>query len=184
MSPTITVHRPDIEDPPVEPVTLAPRSELPEDARLLLVDNGKAKARDLLLYLAAELKQRLPIGSVEVVSKPSAGAPLEDDQVSELAARSDLVIAGLGDCGACSACSLQDALLFERAGVPSTVLITEVFIANIARFSQALGCPGYHSLVVPHPAATKSEAQLRQFAASVADAACDQLRSRALAGVS
>ena len=100
---------------------------------------------------------------------------LEDEQVRELAPRTDLVIAGLGDCGACSACSLHDAILFEREGVPATVLITEVFIANIARFSEQLGMPGYHSLVVPHPAATKSDEQLRAFAAAVAEAACAQL---------
>jgi hypothetical protein len=175
---TTTVHRPDLEDPAVDPVELAARGRLPDDAHLLLVDNGKAKAKDLLLYLASELEQRLPIATVEVVSKPGAGYVIEDDQVVELAGRADLVIAGLGDCGACSACSLQDALLFERAGVPATVLITEVFIANVARFADSLGCPGYHSLVVPHPAATKSDEQLRGFAAAVADAAVEQLAAR------
>ncbi len=174
----IAVHRPDLEDPAVEPVQLAARGRLPDAAHLLLVDNGKAKAKDLLLYIAAELEQRLPIATVEVVSKPGAGYVLEDDQVAELAGRADLVIAGLGDCGACSACSLQDALLFERAGVPATVLITEVFIANVARFADSLGRPGYHSLVVPHPAATKSDEQLRGFAAAVADAAVEQLAAR------
>lgn len=180
---TITVYRPDVEDPPIEPVRLAPRGELPENATLLLVDNGKAKAKNLLLHLAEELKQRMSIGAVEVVSKPGAGYVIEDEQVAELAPRVDLVIAGLGDCGACSACSLQDALAFERAGVPSTVLITEVFISNIARFADSLGCPGYHSLVVPHPAATKSDEQLRLFAGSIADAAMEQLGVRTPAAV-
>lgn len=183
MSATVIVHRPDVEDPPVEPIALAPRGELRAQARLLLVDNGKAKAKQLLLYIADELERRLPIASIEVVSKPGAGYVLEDDQVAELARRFDLVIAGLGDCGACSACSLQDALMFERAGVPATVLITEVFVANIARFSESLGHPGYHSLVVPHPAATKTDEQLRAFAASIADAACEQLAAGTLAGV-
>ena len=180
---TITVHRPDVEDPPVEPVQLAPRDRLPQDAHLLLVDNGKAKAKDLLLHIAHELQQRLPIATVQVISKPGAGYVLEDAQVAELAGSADLVIAGLGDCGACSACSLQDALLFERAGVPATVLITEVFIANVARFADSLGRPGYHSLVVPHPAATKTDEQLRGFAAAVADAAVEQLAARQPAAV-
>jgi hypothetical protein len=175
MPETIAVLRPDVDDPEVAPIEPAPRGELPDGARLLLIDNGKAKAKDLLGFLAAELRERLPIGSVEVVSKPGAGVPLEDDHARELAARADLVVTGLGDCGACSACSLHDAILFEREGVPATVLITEVFVANVARFSAQLGMPGYHSLVVPHPAATKSEAQLRAFAAAAADAACAQL---------
>ncbi len=184
MSTTVLVHRPDAEDPPVAPGELAPRHPIVEGARLLLIDNGKAKARDILTYLADELQQRVAVASVEVVSKPSAAYPLDDAQVLELASRSDLVITGLGDCGACSACSLQDAILFERAGVPATVLITEVFVGNVARFSESLGFPGYHSLVIPHPAATKSDDHLRRFAASIADAASTQLGAVAVYAVS
>lgn len=175
MSETMTVFCPAVEEPEAVAVELAQRGELRDGAHLLLVDNGKAKAKELLSFLADELRERLPIASVDVVSKPSAGAPLEDDHVRALAGRADLVITGLGDCGACSACSLHDAILFEREGVPATVLITEVFIANVARFAELLGSPGYHSLVVPHPAATKSDEQLQAFAAAVAEAACAQL---------
>jgi hypothetical protein len=183
MPSTLLVHRPDADDPPVAPGELAPRRPIDGGARLLLVDNGKAKAKDVLNHLAEELKERMPIASVETISKPGAGYPLEDEQIAELAERADIVIAGLGDCGACSACSLHDALLFERAGVPATVLITEVFVGNVARFSESLGFPGYHSLVIPHPAATKSDDQLRHFAASVADAASTQLGAVAVYAV-
>lgn len=183
MSDTVLVYRPDVEEAPPPAVAMAPRGSVADGARLLLIDNGKAKAKDLLGYVGDELRARLPIGSVEIVSKPSAGYPLEDERVRELAQDCDLVVTGLGDCGACSACSLQDAILFEREGVPATVLITEVFVANVARFSETLGLPGYHSLVVPHPAATKSDEQLRRFAAEVCNAACEQLGAVGVAAV-
>lgn len=179
-SSTVRVHVPVVEEVPADPVTLAERGALGPGARLLLVDNGKPKAKDLLLHLAEQLRDRLPIDSVEVESKPSAAAPLDEDRVAALAGRVDLVVSGLGDCGACSACSLQDALLFERAGVPATVLITEVFTSHVARFATNLGSPGYHSLVVPHPVATKSDAQLRLLATAVADAAREQLAASSL----
>lgn len=178
LSRTIRVHRPVVPSAPAAPVELAPRSGVVEGARLLLVDNGKPRAGDLLGMLAEELGRLLPLGSVEMVSKPSAASPLADEEASEIAKRVDLVVTGLGDCGACSACSLHDALLFERAGVPATVLITDVFVSHVARFAVNLGAPGYHSLVVPHPAATKTDDQLGQLALSVAPAARDQLSSR------
>jgi hypothetical protein len=175
LSRTIRVHRPVVPSAPAAPVELAPRAGVPEGARLLLVDNGKPRARDLLGMLGEEVQRLLPIGSVEMVSKPSAASPLSDEEAAEIAKRVDLVVTGLGDCGACSACSLHDALLFERAGVPATVLITDAFVSHVARFAANLGAPGYHSLVVPHPAATKTDEQLRHLALSVAPAAREQL---------
>jgi hypothetical protein len=178
MTDTVLVYRPDVQEAPPTPIDLAPRHEIGAGSRLVLIDNGKAKAKELLTYLAAELQTRLPIASVEVVSKASAGYPLEDEHAEELAARADLVITGLGDCGACSACSLQDAIMFERLGVPATLMITEVFVGTVARFSESLGLPGYHTIVVPHPAATKSDPQLKLFAIACADAAIEQLQGQ------
>jgi hypothetical protein len=127
--------------------------------------------------LGEEMQRLLPLESVEMVSKPSAASPLADEEAAKIAGRVDLAITGLGDCGACSASSLHDALLFERHGVPATVLITDVFVSHVARFAVNLGAPGYHSLVVPHPAATKTDDQLRHLALSVASAARAQLSS-------
>ncbi|WP_028472396.1 UGSC family (seleno)protein [Nocardioides alkalitolerans] len=175
---TIQVHVPVVEDAPAAPVDLA--SRVGRDVvggRLVLIDNGKPKARDLLAHLGDALAERLSLDHVELVSKSSAAFPVEDAHADEIAARADLVVTGLGDCGACSACSLQDALLLERRGVPATVLITDVFVAHVARFAANLGSPGYHHLVVPHPAATKSDDRLRTLARASVDAAVEQLRS-------
>jgi hypothetical protein len=178
LSHTIRVHSPVVHGDPALPVDLAPRAVAVEGARLLLVDNGKPRARDLLGMLGEEMQELLPIASVEMISKPSAASPLADEEAAEIAGRVDLVITGLGDCGACSACSLHDALLFEGCGVPATVLVTDVFVSHVARFAVNLGAPGYHSLVVPHPVATKTDDQLRHLALSVAPAARAQLTSQ------
>lgn len=174
-APTIQVHVPAVVDAPCAPLDLAPRGVLGGDLRLGLVDNGKPRARDLLLMLGEELARVLPITATELVSKPSAASPLGDDEAAALASRVDLAITGLGDCGACSACSLQDALLLERNGVPAAVLITDVFTGHVARFSSVLGAPGYAYLVVPHPVATKTDDHLRSLAAGQAGAAAELL---------
>ncbi|NPC96045.1 UGSC family (seleno)protein [Nocardioides sp. zg-DK7169] len=172
---TIQVHVPTLPESEVEQVPMAPRTAAEGALRLGLIDNGKPRARELLQMLAEELGTRLPIASVELISKPSAANPISDEEAVGLASRVDLAVAGLGDCGACTACSVHDALLMERHGVPATVLITDVFVSTVARFSAVLGTPGYHSLVVPHPVAVKPAETLRRLAAGVADAAVTQL---------
>ena len=163
------------EEPPPADLTMTPRRGFPDGVRLTLIDNGKPRARDLLLMIADGLRKRLPIASVEVFNKGSASRVIDEAEIAAIAASSDAVIAGLGDCGACSACSLGDALKMEGAGVPATVVISDVFIGHIASFSVTMGLPGYHNAVVPHPVSSKDDAQLAAYAASVVDVIATQL---------
>jgi hypothetical protein len=154
---------------------LAPRVELPADAHLILIANGKPKAIEILELLAEELRAWLSIGEVELHSKSSAGRPLEAHVASDLASRADLAIAALGDCGACSACSLHDAVQMERLGVPATLIITDVFQRSTAAHARTLGLASYHTVVLPHPVSTRSDERLRQLVHDAAPAARDQL---------
>ena len=173
---TIEIMVPEIVDaPPAEGIRLADRKPLPPDARITLIDNGKPKAKELMTMIAEGLRERFPIGSVTIVAKGSASRIVDEDEIAAIAASSDAVIAGLGDCGACSACSLGDAIKMEAAGVPSTVLISDVFIGNIASFAVAMGMPGYHSAVVPHPVSSKDDEALASYARAVVDQVAVQL---------
>ena len=94
----ITVVRPDH----VSEVTGARRAPRPARAgadplHLTLVENGKPNARALLTHVAEELRSRLPLATVDVHSKPAAGEPIDADTADMLAARSHLVISGVGD---------------------------------------------------------------------------------------
>lgn len=172
---TISVYRPDVEDEVAAPASFAPRGHLPARPSVVLVDNGKPKAKRLLELVAEELNELLPLGRVEVFSKIGASVPLDDAQLTQLAASYDLAITGLGDCGACSACSAYDAIELERRGVPSTVVISDVFPALVANFAATRGLPGYHMAVVPHPVSTRDEQQLRALARQVVETVRDQL---------
>ena len=95
---TITVLRPDLESPPAAAIELAPRAELPDRPVVGLVANGKPLARELLTVLAQELGARLGRElELDLFSKPSAAYPITDGEAKLLAARSHLVITGLGD---------------------------------------------------------------------------------------
>jgi hypothetical protein len=93
----IEVMRPDEVAQPADRIDYAPRPDLGGDAHLILIENGKARARDLLQLLADELRSRFPISSVEVFSKASAGKPIDPEEAIEMAARAHLVITGVGD---------------------------------------------------------------------------------------
>jgi hypothetical protein len=94
---TITVYRPDVATQPAAPVPRAARGSVPADPVLLLIANGKPRARDLLERIAGEVSTRLPLGRVDVHNKPSAAKPIDADEARLMAARSHLVISGLGD---------------------------------------------------------------------------------------
>lgn len=93
----IRVHRPDMAPSDITPLAMAPRGELPDGARLMIIENRKPNARLLLQDIGERLRAFLPIAEVEVHSKPSAAAPLDADVTRMLAVRSHLVISGLGD---------------------------------------------------------------------------------------
>jgi hypothetical protein len=174
----IVVLRPDTEPQALATADLAARRELPERPVIGLIDNGKPGARELLSVLAEELGKRVGRGADAVlVSKPSASYPIPDDEAAQLASRCDVVVAGLGDCGACSSCSVHDAVKIEIAGTPATVLITEPFQAIVASNAAKLGMPGYHVLTVPHPVWGKDDDELRALALQIVDAAISQVTS-------
>ncbi|HET6506989.1 MAG TPA: UGSC family (seleno)protein [Baekduia sp.] len=177
MTTTITVCRPDAEEAPERPAQRAERTAPPgpDGYRVALIDNGKPQARLLLESLAEELRARIDVGSVEVVSKAGAGEPIDDALAAEIAQRADVAIAALGDCGACSACSLRDAIAFERLDVPATVVITDAFVGHVGHFADTLGMPGYPTLVVPHPVSSKDAEHVRRLAEGLADAAVAQV---------
>jgi hypothetical protein len=70
---------------------------------------------------------------------------------------------------------LHDAVQIEQLGTPATLVITEPFQGLVAAFSDTLGMAGYHNVMVPHPIASKDDAQLRKLAGRVVDSVAAQL---------
>lgn len=94
---TITVLTPDFESPVADEVHMAIRSIPTEPVVITVLENSKPLAKELLQHLAARLGQRLPVAEIVTHSKATAGKPIDADEAEMLAARSHLVITGLGD---------------------------------------------------------------------------------------
>lgn len=166
---TIVVLNPEYEQEAAGASRPARRTELTEPAVLTLIDNGKPNGRAILGYLADELAGLLPLARVDLHTKPTSAAPIDEATAKELAASSNLVISGVGDCGGCSSCSLHDAIQLEQLGVPAVVIITEPFVPMVSAFAASLGMAGYPAFVVlPHPVSSLDDSELRQIAATAA----------------
>ena len=94
---TIDVLNPEYETEGPEEVRMADRSTLVEPVVITVIENSKPHAKELLTYVAEGLQERLPVGEIVVHSKSSASKPIDADEAEMLAARSHLVISGLGD---------------------------------------------------------------------------------------
>lgn len=93
----IQVLRPDVDTASATPTPLATRRKLHGDVVLTLIENGKPKAKELLELIGDQLRSRVRIARVDVFSKPSPAKPIVEDEAKMMAARSHLVISGLGD---------------------------------------------------------------------------------------
>src|SRR5581483_11367999 len=95
-------------DETISRVVLAPRRALGRPARITIIDNGKPRAVELLTNIIDNMRDQLPVADITSYFKGAASKIIDEQEAKMLAADADLVITGLGDCGACSANSLAD----------------------------------------------------------------------------
>ena len=62
---------------------------------------------------------------------------------------------------------MLDGILLEKAGVPSASIVTEVFEVTGRAMAEQWGLPYYRFLVMPHPIANLSEAELDRRAREI-----------------
>jgi len=61
-----------------------------------------------------------------------------------------------------------DGILFEKVGVPSASIVTDVFEKTGRAMAEQWGVPTYQFLAMPHPIANLTETQLEQRAREIA----------------
>jgi hypothetical protein len=76
---------------------LAPRLDSLEGKSLGIVDNGKPNGDRFLGIVAELLQERYGVKEVHSIRKESISRPAPADLIADMAARSHLVITGIGD---------------------------------------------------------------------------------------
>jgi hypothetical protein len=145
-------------------VGLAPRVRPLRGASLGLLNNAKPNAAVILQHLGRLLQDRHGVSQVTMVSKASFALPAEETLMTELAERCDFVIAGVGDCGSCSAGTVADGVLLERRGVPAAAICTDTFLLSGAAMARLQGFPDYPFVAIAHPIASRSATELEASA--------------------
>jgi hypothetical protein len=141
--------------------TLAPR---PADLRGLtvgLLDNTKSNAAALLSEIDEQLRTRYRTAESRRYTKGYFGTPVEGGLLEQIIDECDLVVTAVGDCGSCSAATVADGILFERAGIPAVTIISDAFLVSGRGMAALQGFPGYEFIAVRHPVASLGTAQIR-----------------------
>ena len=93
----ITVLNPEYEEIDNLHISMASRGNTVGPVTVVVIENSKPHAKELLTYVAEGLRDYLPVEEIIVHSKSSAGKPIDADEAEMLAARAHLIISGLGD---------------------------------------------------------------------------------------
>jgi hypothetical protein len=66
-------------------------------------------------------------------------------------------------------CGLRDVLSFESSGLPSVLVASDVFMEAAADQAVKLGAPDVRRVFVPHPVQDRTDEEMREMAAGLAD---------------
>lgn len=147
--------------------TLAPRPGSLRGLTIGLLDNTKPNAAGLLGHIATELQHRHGAGQARAYAKDYFGTPMTEQILKRLTAECDVVITAVGDCGSCSAATVADGIMLERAGVPAVAIVSDSFVVSGRAMAQVQGFAGYEFVAVAHPIASLDDTRLRRRALQV-----------------
>ena len=146
----------------------APRPASLNGKRVGLLINTKLNARPFLEEVGRLLAERYGV-TVTKRTKQNFAVPETEGVIKEMAAESDVIVTGVGDCGSCSAAAAADGVVLEAAGVPVAVIVTDSFRATADAMAALRGAPGYRYATTAHPVAVLDEDQVKARAAQVLD---------------
>jgi hypothetical protein len=150
----------------------APRARRRADlrgARIGLLINTKQNAEPFLEEVGRLLVERYGAAAVLTRTKVNFAQPAPEDLVKEMAAKADVIVTGIGDCGSCSASAVADGVVFEAAGLPAAVICSDAYRVTADAMAGLRGAPGYRYATTPHPVAILTPDQVRERAAQVLD---------------
>ena len=163
------------------PAPRAPRPASLNGKRVGLLINTKLNARPFLEEVGRLLTEQYGVIVTER-TKQNFAVPETGDVIKEMAAESDVIVTGVGDCGSCSAAAAADGVVLEAAGVPVAVIVTDSFRATADAMAALRGAPGYRYATTAHPVAVLAADQVKARAAQVLDDVVALLTEKGNAG--
>ncbi|WP_448002412.1 UGSC family (seleno)protein [Agromyces bauzanensis] len=144
--------------------TLSPRPVSLKGLTIGLLDNTKPNATMLLEEIAKELQEHYGAGDAKMYTKDYFGTPVKESLLEQIVDECDVVITAVGDCGSCSAATVADGIMLERAGVPTVSITSDSFLMSGQAMATVQGFPGFDFYAVQHPVASLSAEEVRERA--------------------
>jgi hypothetical protein len=144
--------------------TLSPRPASLKGLKVGLLDNTKVNATQLLEEIAQLLTDQYGAGDATLYTKDYFGTPVKPELMQQIVDEVDVVVTAVGDCGSCSAATVADGILFERAGVPTVSIVSSAFYPSGQAMATVQGFPGFEFIAVQHPMASLSADEVRERA--------------------
>lgn len=141
--------------------TLSPRPVSLKGLTVGLIDNTKPNAMLLLEQIVADLQRDHGVGEIKRYVKDYFGTPIKDELFQQVVSEVDIVITAIGDCGSCSAATVADGIMFERAGIPTVSITSDSFAMSGQAMADVQGFPGFEFVMVEHPVASLDAALIR-----------------------
>lgn len=80
----------------------------------------------------------------------------------KIAANTDLMVSTVGDCGGCTLWSVKACIEFEKRGIPTAVVVTDVFEHRAHQLLTSLGYPHIPVIVVDNPVIYLTEPEINK----------------------
>jgi hypothetical protein len=142
-----------------------------EPRRVGMLANGFPDAEKYLAKQAEALAKYWPGASFRISKKAGAdqlNIGIQEPLLSELVEDCDAMVIAWGHCGSCTSGVARDAIAFAERGVPSVMLICEIFWDYSAWIGEALGMNNLARVRLPFPVAGIGEQAQRQCAERIA----------------
>jgi hypothetical protein len=121
-----------------------------------LLDNTKPGANVILGIIEENLGKRKFIKL-----KKAAGSAATIKQL-ETAAKAEIVILALGDCGSCCSWVILDAIRLEKMGKPTISICSDRFLNFAHELAKSHGAEDLNILSIKHPVAGLSEDEIEE----------------------
>ncbi|VXB90116.1 conserved hypothetical protein [Citricoccus sp. K5] len=132
-----------------------------------LLENTKHHAAYLLDQLGDALLARYGVQDLVRATKHDFGQPMPEEMLTSFVSSCDVMIIGIGDCGACSASAVADGIEFEREGIPAAVICSDAYRVTASAMAGVQGMADYEYLTTRHPVAILERSEVNVRAAQL-----------------